>query len=70
MDFPLDFWSISLWLAITAIVLLITSELLSPYYGRINIRVNKKRLKNTALTFSILFLATVAIRIVGIILSP
>jgi len=70
MDFPLSFWDISLLLAITAIVLLVTSELLSPYYGRTKIRINKKRLKNAALTVSILFLTTVAIRIINIILAP
>ena len=69
MDFPLSFWDLSLWLAVTAIILLITSELISPYYGRTNLLVNKKRLRNVALTVSILFLITVAIRIYGIIAS-
>jgi hypothetical protein len=70
MDFPLSFWDISLWLAITAIILLITSELISPYYGKTNLLINKKKLRNIALTVSTLFLATVAIRIVTIIISP
>jgi hypothetical protein len=69
MNFPLSFWDISIWLAVTAIVLLVTSELLSPYYGKANILINKKRLKNAALTVSSLFLATVAIRILSIILN-
>ncbi len=69
MRFPLDFWDISLLLAITSIILLITSELLSPYYGKVNILVNKKRLKNAALIFSLLFLTTVALRIASIILN-
>jgi hypothetical protein len=70
MDFPLAFWDISLWLAITAIVLLITSELISPYYGKTNLLINKKKLRNVALTVSTLFLITVAIRIITIIISP
>jgi len=70
MTFPLGFWDISLLLAITAIILLITSELLSPYYGKINILINRKKLKNTSILFSALFLATVAIRIISIIISP
>ena len=70
MTFPIGFWDISLLLAITAIILLITSELLSPHYGKINILINKKKLKNTAITVSILFLITVAIRIITIILTP
>lgn len=70
MQFPLSFWDISLWLAVTAIILLITSELTSPYYGKTNILINKKRLKNAALTMGVLFLITVAIRIYEIIISP
>jgi hypothetical protein len=69
MNFPLNFWDISLLLAITAIILLITSEMLSSYYGKINILINKKKLKNAATATSILFLITVAIRIVNIILT-
>lgn len=68
MNFPLSFWDISLLLAINAIILLVTSELLSPYYGRISTKISKQKLKNTAMIFSILFLATVAIRIANIIL--
>jgi hypothetical protein len=70
MGFPLSFWDISLWLAITAIILLITSELISPYYGKTNLLINKRRLRNVALTVSTLFLITVAIRIATIIISP
>jgi hypothetical protein len=70
MDFPLSFWDISQWLAITAIILLVTSELISPYYGKTNLVINKKRLRNVALTVSTLFLITVAIRIINIIISP
>ena len=69
MNFPLSFWDISLWLAETAIILLITSELISPYYGKTNILINRKRLRQTALTIGILFLITVAIRIYGIVTS-
>jgi hypothetical protein len=69
MMFPLNLWDISLLLAITGIVLLITSELLSSYYGQVTILINKKRLRNTAITVSTLFLITVAIRIAGIILN-
>lgn len=69
MTFPLGLWDISLLLAVTAIILLITSELLSPYYGRANLKISKKRLRNAAITTSILFLATVAVRVIAIILN-
>ena len=70
MRFPIGFWDISLWLAVTSIILLATAELISPYYGRTNLLIDKKRLKQTALLLGILFLTTVAIRIYSIITSP
>ena len=70
MQFPLTFNDISLWLAVTSIILLITSELISPHYGRTNLLVNKRLLRNTALALGTLFLLTVAIRIMTIIASP
>jgi hypothetical protein len=70
IPFPLTLWDISLLLAVTAIILLVTSELLSPYYGKTSLNINKKRLRNAAITTSALFLTTVAIRIATIILNP
>ena len=67
LTLPLNLEDISLLLVITTIILLVTSEFLSPYNGRSNIRINKKRLRNAAITTSILFLATVGIRIITII---
>jgi len=69
MNFPLGLWDIGLWLAIASIILLITSEMLSQRYGKINIYINKKRLRNASLAVSTLFLATVAMRVIDIILT-
>ena len=69
MQIPLDFWNLSLWLAVTGIILLITVQLASAYDGKASILVDQKKLRTTALVMGILFLATVAIRIYGIITS-
>lgn len=61
MQFPLNLWDLSTWLAITAIILLVTAELGSLHYGQSNLLINKKRLKRAALAVGILFLVTVAI---------
>jgi hypothetical protein len=64
MIFPLSLSDISLWLAVTAIILLVTSELLfsSPEYsGRIAI--NKRLLRLAALGVSVGFMATVVMRL-------
>ena len=69
MMFPLGLSEISLLLAVTALTLLVPSELLSVDYGKFTIKINKKRLRNASLAFSIMFLATVAIKVASIILN-
>ncbi|MCK4474718.1 hypothetical protein KAU30_02650 [Candidatus Bathyarchaeota archaeon] len=69
MLFPLSFWDLSLWLAVTALILLITAELTSSYYAQTTLLINNNRLEKAALTIGILFLITVAIHIYVIIAS-
>lgn len=63
MDFPLNFWDISIWLAVTAVLMLVVSEMLSPRYGKVNIQLDRKRLYRVALAVTVLFLLTVAMKI-------
>jgi hypothetical protein len=70
LAFPLGFWDLSLWTAVMAIILLATSELLSPYYGRTRLMINKKRLRTVSLIVAFIFLATVAYRIYEIVTKP
>jgi len=64
MKFPLSISDISLWLAVMAIILLITSELLSStsIYSR-SLAIDKKRLRLIALSLGIGFMITVIIRV-------
>jgi len=68
MDFPLSIYDIGLWLAIMAIILLITSELLtsSSIYSR-NMTIDKIQLRLAALALGIGFMATVVMRVFHII---
>ena len=70
MQIPFSIWDISLVFAVTTIVLLITAELSSPYYGLSNLVINRKKLKKASFATGTLFLVTVAIRIVSIIAFP
>lgn len=70
MQFPLSLSDISLWLATTSIILMATSELLSPYYGQTNIIIERKRLRTAAIILGLLFLLTVLIQIYGMIILP
>jgi hypothetical protein len=64
MEFPLSVSDLGLWLAVMAIILLITSELLSSSteYFR-NIVIEKKRLRLVALALGAGFMITVVMRV-------
>ena len=64
MNFPLDLWDISLFLAVLSIILLPPSQLISRRY-RLETPVIR-RLEAAALTVSVLFIITVLIRIISI----
>jgi len=68
MQFPLGFWDAGLLIAITAIILLITSEFISPYHGQTNLLIEKRRMKKAAIALSVLFLLIVFLRILEIII--
>ena len=64
MRFPLTVSDIGLWLAVTAIILLIASELISSSTGALgNVAIEKKRLRIIALILGMGFMATVVMRI-------
>jgi len=69
MQITLDFWNISLWLAVSGIILLITAQLVSAYDGKATLLIDQRKLKTAAVIMGILFLVTVAIRIYGIVTS-
>jgi len=63
MRFPLSIWDISLWIAVTAIMLLVTSELLAPYsdyFG--DFVIDKTRIRLAALLLGATFMVTVMLR--------
>ena len=70
MQFPLTFWDISIWIAVIALILLATSEILSPYHGETGIVIEENRLRMVALFFAMLFMLIVLIRVYQIITLP
>jgi hypothetical protein len=60
--FPLSMFDISLWIAITAIILLATSEFLFSYSGNLNFPLDKNRLRLAALILGAAFLVMVLMR--------
>ena len=65
MPFPLNASDISLWLAVTAIILLITSEFLAaPTTYLSDIAIDRTRLRLVAIGVGIAFMVTVVLRAV------
>jgi hypothetical protein len=64
MIFPMSLSDVSLWLAVMAIILLITSEIISSAteYSR-NIIIDRNRLRLVALALGLGFMATVIMRV-------
>ena len=66
MIFPLDILEMGQLFAIIALVLTITSEAITPMRAPF-MRVNKKKLKQTAILFAVLFILTVTMELIRII---
>jgi hypothetical protein len=67
--FPLTFWDLSLLFAVIAIILMVSSEMLSSHYGKVNILVDKKRLRAAAVAVTVTFLVTSAAGVISIIIT-
>ena len=67
MSFVLSLWDLGLWLAVSSILMLITSEVISPHYGRINMLLQFKRMRRVAIALGIAFLFISSLNIVSII---
>jgi hypothetical protein len=63
MQLPLSFFDITLWLAITALILLVTAELISPYYGRLNLLIEKNRLRLASILVGIAFILSIILNL-------
>jgi len=63
MHFPLSLGDVSLWIAFTAIILLVTSELLASSETFGDFVIQKTRLRIVALVLGAAFMITVLLRI-------
>ncbi len=66
MNFPLSLFDVGLWIAVTAIILLITSELISPYSEQLgDFVIDKTRLRLVALLLGASFMVVVLLRAIA-----
>jgi hypothetical protein len=69
MILPFDLWDLSLWLAASSIELLVTSEVLLELIGKGHARLDRTRIRNAGIICAVLFLVTIAVRILDIALG-
>jgi hypothetical protein len=63
--FPLSVYDLGLWLAVMALILLVTSELFSYSTGILGkVAIEKRRLRLVALALGLGFMATVVLRVI------
>jgi len=67
MTFMISLWDIGLWLAVSSFLMIVTSELISPHYGRINTVIEFKRIRRLALSVGIAYLCVASINIVSML---
>lgn len=66
MEFPLSLLDISIWIAVMAIILLVTSELLTSYSGCFgDFLIDKKHMRLAALILGVAFIVIVILRIIS-----
>jgi hypothetical protein len=61
MIFPLALENLTLLLVITSAILLVTAEVLSLKYGKINLLIDRKKLKNAGIATGLLAIASMII---------
>jgi hypothetical protein len=59
-------WDAALWLAGSSLIMLVASEVLSPYVSRRNILLEVRKIRTLAILFAIAFIFTVVIKVVSI----
>jgi len=67
MWFKFGLYEISIWLALSAIIINITSELINPYNGRTQLYIKYNRLKIIMGFLDLFFLITILINVYQII---
>ena len=67
MIFAASLWEIGIWLAASSIIIMVTSEVVSPSYGRINMLMNFNRMRKIAVMLGIAFLLVASLNIFSIV---
>ena len=69
MNFALGIFDLSLLFATLVLMLVITTEILSPYYGKLNLLIDKKKLKRMATATLLLYIVLLVLWIIELELA-
>ena len=61
---------LGIFLAAIATILIVTSQMVSSYYGRLNVLINTRRLRKAMIMVVIAFMVTMAIIVFIIVMDP
>ena len=64
MAFDVEIWDLAVWSGISSLILLITSEVISPYYGRNVILLNTKSVRNIGIGLGVFFVIIAIARLI------
>jgi hypothetical protein len=59
----ISLWDLGVWLAVLSIIMLVTSEVLSPRYGKINMFIEFRKMRRAAIVLGISFLLVTSLNI-------
>ncbi len=68
MVFNFTLTDVEVWFAMASMVLLITSEVVSPYYRRVNMLLELRKLRPVAIAFGVMFLVIISL-IIGMTIA-
>ena len=63
MNIPLHFGDFEVIFAVMSISLVITAMFVDPYYGKIALKIRKKKITNSLVAIVVLFMLTLMIRV-------
>jgi hypothetical protein len=63
LEMPLSYWDVAVWTGMTAIVLMVTYELMSPLYGGLGLPVDRFRLRVAMVALVLVFFVLLGFRI-------
>ena len=62
MSFDISLWDLGIWFAFSSIIMLLVSEVVSPYYGRTNVLLEIKKMRKIAIGFGIAFIIIASLK--------